>query len=163
MDPDQEQTPSDAAMPSGMMEQLEAILATPETMNRLRQILRTGPSESPTAEEPPFSDFSPDPVTEASKPSGAGASPLADGLSSVLSNPAMMAKLPQIMELLRPMIQAPPTRSSSHPDPHKSPETCRNDLLLALKPFLSPERREAVDVILHIAQLGNILRQLDRG
>ncbi len=39
-------------------------------------------------------------------------------------------------------------------------ERCRNDLLLALKPFLSRERCEAVDMILRLSALGAVLKQL---
>ena len=36
----------------------------------------------------------------------------------------------------------------------------RDGLLLALRPFLSPERREALDTLLRIARLGSVLRQI---
>ena len=39
-------------------------------------------------------------------------------------------------------------------------EQYRNDLLCALKPFLSRERCEAVDMILRLSALGNVLKQL---
>ena len=85
----------------------------------------------------------------------------ADGLSAVLANPELMAKLPQVMAMLGPMLGG---NEAKPPAPHhhheRSPEECRNDLLLALKPFLSPERRNAVDAIMRISKLGSVLRQM---
>ncbi len=103
---------------------------------------------------------------------------------SPLSDPELLKKLPQVLSLLKPLLSAPPTveatveatavADSAEPSEHietaatppssipkpNSHDACRDDLLLALKPFLSPERREAVDTILRIARLGNILKQL---
>ena len=94
---------------------------------------------------------------------------VADGISRVLSNPEMMAKLPDVMKMLAPMVQqaqvqkeasvpaiATPSGSGAGRDRHG----CRNDLLLALKPFLSPERCRTLDAILQISQLGSAARQL---
>ena len=91
-------------------------------------------------------------------PTGGG---IGDGLSAVLANPDLMAKLPQMMAVLGPMLGGNDTKPPSpHSGHERSQEDCRNDLLLALKPFLSPERRNAVDAILRISKLGNVLRQM---
>jgi hypothetical protein len=39
----------------------------------------------------------------------------------------------------------------------------REALLCALKPFLSPSRREAVDTVLRVARLGELLQRLQSG
>lgn len=87
-----------------------------------------------------------------------------DGIARVLSDPAMMAKLPQIMELVKPMLAASAENKDAVPAhaPHRLSQDahCRNELLLALKPFLSKERAAAVDTILRLAQLGNALQTL---
>ena len=91
-----------------------------------------------------------------------------EGISRVLSNPEMMAKLPDMMKMLAPMVQQAQSSqagivSSSHtttnekvPDRH----SCRNDLLLALKPFLSPERCRAIDMLLGLSRLGAVLQKM---
>ena len=125
---------------------LSSILSNPETMAKIRAMAEQLSSNgAPSATN---SAIAPAPIGENS----------ADGLASVLSNPALMAKLPQMMSLLAPMLASPP--SPPHNETHKSTEDHRNDLLLALKPFLSPERCQAVDTILRIARLGTILRQI---
>lgn len=94
---------------------------------------------------------------ESGSPATANSPPIADGLGAILSNPELMAKLPQVMAMLKPMLG----EGASTPEPRKgTPEENRNALLLALKPFLSKDRQHAVDAILRIAKLGNVLRQL---
>ncbi len=117
-------------------------------------------------------------------PQETGQSPpnVADGLGAVLSNPELMAKLPQIMAMLRPMMEqqtaAPPpqsdnggaaatgatgeaaTMSASPIAPQKKATDNRSALLLALKPFLSEDRRNAVDAMLRLSTLGDVLRRL---
>ena len=93
---------------------------------------------------------------------------VADGISRVLSNPEMMAKLPDVMKMLAPMMQqtqssqsasVPASATPSH-GVGKDRHSCRNDLLLALKPFLSPERCRAVDMLLGLSRLGDVLQKM---
>lgn len=109
-------------------------------------------------------------------PQETGQSPpnVADGLGAVLSNPELMAKLPQIMAMLRPMMEqqtaAPPPQSGNEGAetpatappiaPLKKATDNRSALLLALKPFLSEDRRNAVDAMLRLSTLGDVLRRL---
>lgn len=91
---------------------------------------------------------------------------LTDGLGAVLSDPELLAKLPQVMAMLRPMMEqaAPPTDAPAaaalSPVAGKKPTDNRTALLLALKPFLSEDRRNAVDAMLRISALGDVLRRL---
>ena len=91
-----------------------------------------------------------------------------DGISRVLSNPEMMAKLPDVMKMLAPMMQqtqssqgasVPASATPSHGGEHDR-KGCRNDLLLALKPFLSPERCRAIDMLLGLSRLGDVLQKM---
>ena len=93
---------------------------------------------------------------------------MADGISRVLSNPEMMAKLPDVMKMLAPMMQqtqsaegasAPVSATPSH-GAGQDRHSCRNDLLLALKPFLSPERCRAIDMLLGLSRLGDVLQKM---
>ena len=100
----------------------------------------------------------------------------ADGLGAVLSNPELMAKLPQVMAMLRPMMEQASAAQSAQTDsgaaataatssalsvsPQKKPTDNRSALLLALKPFLSEDRRNAVDAMLRLSALGDVLRRL---
>ena len=104
---------------------------------------------------------------------------LTDGLGAVLSNPELMAKLPQIMAMLRPMLEQQPAADSTTgaspaaaqtapagpavpaiATPQKKATDRRTALLVALKPFLSDDRKNAVDAMLRISALGDVLRRL---
>lgn len=98
----------------------------------------------------------------------------AEGIGTVLSDPELMAKLPQIMAMLRPMMAQGTATAAQVPAPHTGDGTVassiaapvaaqqdhRSALLLALKPFLSEDRQRAVDAMLRLSKLGDVLRQL---
>ena len=125
---------------------LSSILSNPEAMAKIRAMAaQFASNQAPSAPEFSIS------------PPSVNAAPV-DGLASVLSSPELMAKLPQMMSMLAPMLSS--TQAPTHNNAPKSAEDYRNDLLLALRPFLSPERSQAIDAMLRIAKLGAILRQI---
>ena len=131
-------------------EMLSAILQNPEIMGKLKDLLQdTQQNTQQDTQQDPQQAAAPLPVS---------ADTAADGLASVLGNPALMAKLPQVMAMLKPMLSdsAPSPQSPKAP----SPEERRAALLLALKPFLATERQQAVETMLQISRLGTVLRQL---
>ncbi len=137
--------------PSG--EALQSLLSNPDLIQRVRGIL-SSTSDPPLAEAPTKENSPPEP----SPPS----SPPIDGLSRLLSDPALLEKLPGILATVKPLLSALPTMAAppaTNAEP-KSLPACRDHLLLSLKPFLSPARRDAVDTILRIARLGEVLGQL---
>lgn len=134
------------------IEGLGALLSNPELLGRIGGILG---SLSPPAESKAAPDA--DPALPASS-----ALPSAEGLGAVLSDPAMMEKLPSVIAAIAPLMQANQanmTPARSEP-PKPSGAVCRDQLLLALKPFLSHGRQEAVDRILRLAKLGAAFEQL---
>ncbi|MBQ8431724.1 MAG: hypothetical protein IJX28_02465 [Clostridia bacterium] len=144
--PLQNSTP--ASPPMG--EALQQLLANPDLLRRVREIL------APTAETPADAPSEDSPVSAApSTPP-----PATDGLASLLGDPALLEKLPQIMATVKPLLATLPTTPPAQAAEPKSLPACRDHLLLSLKPFLSPTRRDAVDTILRIARLGEILGQL---
>lgn len=73
-------------------------------------------------------------------------------LSTLTSNPELMAKLPELISLMGPLLGAPAKRSS---------ETDKKlALLCALKPYLSPKRCETVDYITKISKLGDTIKHI---
>lgn len=131
---------------------------------------------------------------------GGGAEGMMSGLGSVLSDPQMMAKLPDVIAMLKPMMGAlsggeggagatevpvsaspavsvsaaetrepaaareeAPTRQASVPVPSsgggaKGCHDRRVALLCAIRPYLSPRRREAIDYILRMDRMGKLFR-----
>ena len=104
-------------------------------------------------------------VTSSEAPSGSLGALNPDALGAMLANPELLARLPQIMAANKPMLGNLPTtehggeKASERKDP-PPPTICREQLLLALKPFLSHERCEAVDMILRLSKLGAVFQLL---
>ena len=83
---------------------------------------------------------------------------MGDVLSGLLSDPEMLAKLPAMIETVKPMLQnlsSPPKEKKESP---RTEHDRRAALLLALKPYLSPHRCEAVDYIVKISGITKLLR-----
>ncbi len=133
---------------------LGALLSNPETLGKLRQVL-VGLTQSAATTVPPDTEN----ATEASPDSQSPTAGSTDGLSALLSNPAVLEKLPQMLALIKPMLGTAEPRAPSAPQ-SESHEACRDRLLLALKPFLSSRRCEAIDTMLQISRLGSVFQQL---
>lgn len=73
-----------------------------------------------------------------------------DGLLGALP-PDLIGKLPALMSALGPMIGGG-SGSAGKDD--------KTALLLALKPYMSPQRCDAIDKLIMFARLGQILQQL---
>jgi hypothetical protein len=144
---DIETTSQKSADPSAL---LGSLLSNPDLLRNISSMLGGGTT---TAEQAP------------SAPPSASSEGVADGISRVLSNPEMMAKLPDVMKMLAPMVQGaqsspPVSLSPAREQGERDRRGCRNDLLIALKPFLSPERCRAIDMLLGLSRLGDALQKM---
>jgi len=148
------------AVSAAPMEMLNALLSNPELLQRVGSLLGgLGAASVPTsAEGEAAGESSAKGETESASSSASPAGGMAEGLGAVLSNPAMLEKLPEIMAVMKPLLSAPPTQNATASG--GSAANDRERLLLALKPFLSAQRREAVDSILRISRLGATLQLL---
>ena len=128
---DNQGTPS----PDGIPELLNTILLNREVMDKISAIVGT-PSKDGNSKS-----------TDTT----------ATGPESILSDPSIMAKLPEVISVLRPMLG-----NVGHEKEHtKSPPHAgdrRMALLFALKPYLSPRRCEAIDYITRISRLGDVMK-----
>ena len=146
-----------ASSPAPSAEMLGALLSNPELLGRIGSIIASATQKvGETDNKAPQAAHAPNVEAHVgAPPSGA----IPDGLGAALSDPALLEKLPQIISMIKPMLsllsqtQAP--ISSAAP-----PAICRDQLLVALKPFLSPSRCEAVDSIIRISKLGVLFAQL---
>ena len=131
---------------------LGKLLSSPDLVKNLSSVLGASGTADPTA----------------SVSASASAENVGEGISRVLSNPEMMAKLPDMMKMLAPMVQqgsssgasVPAVAAASHGGGERDRRGCRNDLLVALKPFLSPERCRAIDMLLGLSRLGDALQKM---
>lgn len=121
------------------------------------------------------------PSGESTAPSGVQ-NPMGDVLSSLLSNPELLAKLPSLLSSMKPILDmlggvgssgtaqtsataSPPVGVQSEPasEQDKSSDKksdSRTALLCAMKPYLSPDRQNAIDYIVKLGRLGDILKSL---
>ena len=76
------------------------------------------------------------------------------GIESLLSNPDIMSKLPDVISVIKPFMSGKP-EEKSHPTLDK-----RLALLVALKPYLSPKRCEAIDYIAKMSKLSETFKGL---
>ena len=160
---EEEQTKvNEAGAPSANL--LSALLSNPDLIRRVGTVLGAmqGTQQAqatgvPSDEAAKAEEGTPTSAPQAT-PTSAGAAQ--DGLSSLLSDPAMLEKLPQIIAVMKPLMGAMPSPQPPTEEKRASPELCRDNLLCALKPFLSPERCEAVDAIMRISKLGTVFKQL---
>ena len=141
---------------------LSGLLSDPQALNRIASLIRSATEGASSGEEASLEKFDlahSDLPVQDSTPAARVVS--TDGLAAMLSDPAMLEKLPQMIAVIKPLLgslsaSAPPKENV----PAHDPATCRNNLLLALKPFLSPHRRDAIDTMLRISHLGNVFSQL---
>lgn len=76
------------------------------------------------------------------------------GLTSLLSDSDFMAKLPGVLSMLAPA-KGTDTPKKSHVDCDR-----RIALLSALKPYMSPRRCEAIDYLIRINRMGDLIRRV---
>lgn len=109
------------------------------------------------------------PTSAESATSGMG-----DMLSAFLSNPELIAKLPTIVATVRPIIEmlgksaATPVSAQVTPETKTvALETSKNQnsdsktaLLCAIKPYLCSERQTAIDYVIKLGRLSEILKTL---
>ncbi len=119
------------------------------------------------------------PAPSQPKAQGSSASnPMGDIISSLLSNPEMLAKLPTLLSSVKPMIDmlggmgasTAPTSGANASEAQSVPTSLsakqntnadsRTALLCAMKPYLSQERQNAIDYIVKLSRLGDILKTL---
>lgn len=136
---------------------LGSLLSNPDLIRNISSML--GKSGEGTAEQATQTPSSALPLNNEA---------VTDGISRVLSNPEMIAKLPEVMKMLAPMMQQTQSAQSASVPASNTPshgggqdrKGCRNDLLIALKPFLSPERCRAIDMLLGLSRLGDVLQKM---
>ncbi|MBQ4091325.1 MAG: hypothetical protein IJC64_03300 [Clostridia bacterium] len=116
-------------------------------------------SASPHQQSPPSSTLQPE----------------GDIFSSLLQNPELLSNLPRLISIAKPLLEtfmgqgnASPAAKAPHVDSdHRQslPEPRGHDanraaLLCAMKPYLSPGRQTAIDYIIKLSRLGDILKTL---
>lgn len=72
-------------------------------------------------------------------------------LSALAANPELMAKLPELLSVMKPLLGG--AKDTGQTDKKLA-------LLCALKPYLSPKRCETIDYITKVSKLGDTLKHI---
>ena len=114
---------------------------------------------------------------EPSKEPQISATPQNDLISSLLSNPELISKLPTLISTIKPIFEmlgatgggkAQETASVAAATTSRSEEKSggttggdrRSALLCAMKPYLCKDRRDAIDYVIKLSRLGDVLKTL---
>lgn len=153
---------------------LTSLLGDSQLMERVSQLVAQ--SRAASVESPPDSDAAPAsaipptdglevedttnaPGSAATQSTAADGSGRLSGLASLLGDNELMSRLPSVLSMLSP---DKPTDGGDKPNGGGKTPGCdrRVALLSALKPYMSPRRCEAIDYLIRINRMGDILRRV---
>lgn len=77
------------------------------------------------------------------------------GIDSLLTNPDIMSKLPEVISVIKPLVSNEKGEEIKNTSFDK-----RMGLLMAMKPYLSPKRCEAIDYIARMSKLSETFKGL---
>lgn len=132
------------------------------SLNRLLDRLLTEAEAAPPASAP----LSPSPPPTGDTASGDTASgdtnesPAPHPLGLLAQNPALLSAIPTLMENLSPLLSGLKTGVGSAPNATRPHSIDRHTALLcALKPYLSPHRRDAAETVLRLCRIWDALER----
>lgn len=137
--------------------------ASGDGLNRLLERL-LDEAEAPPAEDSPSSVNPPPPIEDTAVVghrggTEEGGSPLA----ALLSNPTLMSALPMLIENVGPLMGSLTGGSGSGNAPTSATRPHAVDrhtaLLCAIKPYLSPQRREAAETVIRLCRVWDALER----
>ena len=133
---------------------LSGLLSNPEVMSKVSGVLSSLSAPEKKAEEP----AAPTTAPSSSEPEG---DDLASKLSSVMENKELMSKLPEVMAAMGPLLSGGKGGGGGKGSGGKKQECDkRTALLLALKPYMSSRRCEAIDYFIRINKLGDVIKTI---
>lgn len=150
---------------SPLPEALGRLMRDPALLSRIGEIVKTA-AEAPPSEETAASspkDAQSAPPEEASAKTEAETETETEKSPSLPVEASPLAASPALLEMLPALLSSFGGRLPSGTGRGKGPMGEREALLCALKPFLSPARREAVDTVLRVARLRELLQGLQSG
>ena len=122
----------------------------------LDRLLDEAEAAAPPAAEPP-----PTPPPPVGQSSGETPPPPAGNpLGLLLQNPALLSALPSLMENLSPLLSSLGGGAGTSPNATRPHSIDRHTALLcALKPYLSPHRRETAETVLRLCKVWDALER----
>lgn len=135
-----------AMQPEELQSAVQSILKDPAFAKLVGELSGVAPSEAPAEEHKEHKDTPP---------------------SVPQIPPEMLAKLPQMMSVLSPLLsggrEGKDDKKEDSSRGEKGDAEKRKRLLAALKPYLSSSRREAVDSILKVTEMTDLMGKMGFG
>lgn len=144
-----------------MAEDLTPTTPTPQAGLLERLLDEAENAARPTADSPPTSDSPPiPPPATGDTPTDIPPPPAGHPLGLLLQNPALLSALPSLMENLSPLLGSLGSGAASAPNATRPHSIDRHTALLcALKPYLSPHRRETAETVLRLCKVWDALER----
>lgn len=126
----------------------------------LERLLAEAEGEGPAGDAPPGEANPIQPAEDAAPASPASAVPtgLAGGAGNPLMNPALLAALPSLAENLGPLMGSL-TGGGGVKTRRPPPSDRHTALLCAIKPYLSPRRRETAETVIRLCRIWDALEK----
>ena len=128
---------------------------TPDLSSVLGELLANKELMAKISEISASAKPSPPPPEPDSTEKAESASATAPSIDSLLSNPDIMAKLPEVISVIKPLMSGGKAEVKSNGRLDR-----RMGLLMAMKPYLSPKRCEAIDYITRMSKLAETVKGL---
>ena len=120
------------------------------------------PTSAPLSPSPPPTGdtASGDPASGGTASGGGDESPAPHPLGLLAQNPALLSAIPTLMENLSPLLAGLKTGVGSAPNATRPHSIDRHTALLcALKPYLSPHRRDTAETVLRLCRIWDALER----
>ena len=152
---------------SPLPEALGRLMRDPALLSRIGEIVKTAaeapPSEETAAPSPKDAQSAPPEEASAKTEAETETETETEKSPSLPVGTSPLAASPALLEMLPALLSSFGGRLPSGTGRGKGPMGEREALLCALKPFLSPARREAVDTVLRVARIRELLQGLQSG
>lgn len=144
MEPNEDKKTENTTEPIGISDALDRLMAHPELISMVASAIGLG-SGAPT---PPMTQEASEKATEEAS---AAAQPQAE------ASPTPIGALPDNIATLAPLLGMLSGKHDTKDDPKDDHRAC---LLRALKPYVSHNRCEAIDTIIQISRISDLLRYM---
>ncbi|MBR7184415.1 MAG: hypothetical protein IKD37_02280 [Clostridia bacterium] len=126
---------------------MRSVLEDPARMAQLQGIISALGGNDAAGTDAAVSEPTAEPPAEGNDTTAAAPTVSPDLLSSLLSSPELLSRMPALLS------------GAGKPSGKPGAPDHRTALLLALKPYLSDNRRQMIDSIVNLSRLGNLLNR----
>lgn len=147
---------SDQNAPPELSRAIEQILANPQLIATVASVLKGTPQTSPPSEPTP-SPAAPSSSERSDAEAEETSSPPTSPAASENHSPPPAIDAAAMIRSFAPLLAGQTEKGNETPPPPEDRQAC---LLRALKPYLSPGRQEAIDYMIRLTQITELLKHM---